>query len=49
MEGATQLNELAFASEGLFVTLERTADGKVKATATPEGSPAAFFLRVRVK
>ena len=31
------------------VTLERTADGKAKATVTPEGSPTSFFLRVKVK
>ena len=49
VEGAAELNESAFSSEGLSVTLERTADGKVKAAVTPDGAPAAFFLRVKVK
>lgn len=49
IEGAVELNESKFSSDGLIVTLERTATGKVKATVTPEGSPASFFLRVRVK
>ena len=49
VEGAVELNESKFSSDGLIVTLERTATGKVKATVTPEGSPASFFLRVRVK
>ena len=26
-----------------------TADGKAKATVTPDGMPPVFFLRVRVK
>ena len=49
VEGATELNESAFSSEGLNVTLERTASGKVKAVVTPQGSPAAFFVRVKVR
>ena len=49
VEGATELNESAFSSEGLSVTLERTADGKVKAAVTPDGAAAPFFLRVGVK
>ena len=49
VEGATELNELAFSSEGLTVTLQRTGDGKIKATVAPTGSPPAFFLRVKVK
>jgi len=49
VEGATELNESAFSDEGLSVTLERTADGKAKATVTPDGAPPAFFLRVKVK
>ena len=49
IEGAAELNESAFSPEGLVVSLERTADGKVKATVTPEGSPTSFFLRVKVK
>lgn len=47
--GAVELNESAFSSEGLPVTLERTTDGKAKATVTPSGTPPAFFLRVSVK
>ena len=49
VEGAAELSESAFSSEGLSVTLERTADGKVKATIAPDGASASFFLRVRVK
>ena len=49
IEGAVELNESKFSSDGLIVTLERTATGKVKATVTPQGSPAAFFVRVKVK
>ena len=44
-----ELNESAFSSEGLSFALQRTADGKVKATVTPEGAPPSFFLRVKVK
>ena len=49
VEGATELNESAFSSDGLSFTLQRTADGKTKATVTPVGSPPSFFLRVKVK
>ena len=49
VEGATGLNDAAFSSEGLTVTLQRTADGKAKATVTPAGTPPTFFLRVKVK
>ena len=49
VEGATELSESGFSSEGLTVTLQRTTDGKAKAIVTPEGSPASFFLRVKVK
>lgn len=49
VEGAAELIESAFSSEWLSVTLERTADGKAKAITTPDGAPASFFLRVRVK
>lgn len=49
IEGATELDESAFSPEGLVVSLERTVDGRIKATVTPEGSPTSFFLRVRVK
>ena len=36
-------------SDGLFVTLQRTADGKDKAVVAPEGMPPSFFLRVKMK
>lgn len=49
VEGATELNESSFSSEGLSVTLERTAEGKAKATVLPDGAPPAFFMRVKVK
>jgi len=44
-----ELNESVFSSEELTVTLERTTDGKAKATVAPYGAPPAFFMRVRVK
>jgi len=49
IEGATQLNGSEFSSDGLAVSFSRTADGKAKATVTPDGAPPSFFLRVRVK
>ena len=49
IEGATELNEAAFSPNGLSVTLQRTADGKAKATVVPDGTPPTFFLRVKVK
>ena len=33
--GATELNDSEFPSEGLSFSLQRTGDGKVKATVTP--------------
>lgn len=49
VEGAVELSESAFSSEGLSVTLERTVDGKAKATVIPTGTPSSFFMRVKVK
>ena len=49
VEGAAELNESAFSSEGLLFSLQRTADGKAKAAVVPAGSSPAFFLRVKVK
>ena len=49
VEGATELNESEFSSNGLSFTLQRTADGKAKVTVAPNGAPPAFFLRVKVK
>ena len=49
IEGAAELKESVFSSDGLTVSLDRTADGNAKATVTPEGSPTSFFLRVKVK
>ena len=49
VEGATELDESEFSSDGFSFYLQRTAAGKVKVTVTPEGSPASFFLRVRVE
>ncbi len=49
IEGAAELKGSAFSSEGLTVSFGRTANGKAKATVTPDGSPDSFFLRVRVK
>ena len=43
IEGAAKLDESAFSSEGLTVSLGRTADGKVKATVAPEGAPGSCF------
>ncbi|MBR4654691.1 MAG: hypothetical protein IKO72_15150 [Kiritimatiellae bacterium] len=49
VEGAAELNESVFSSDNVMVTLERTIDGKAKATVTPNGTPPMFFLRVKVK
>ncbi len=49
IEGAAELNESEFSSDGLAVSFSRTADGKAKATVTPDGAPPSFFLRVKVK
>jgi len=49
VEGATELSESAFSSEGLAFILQRTGDGKIKATVTPAGSPSSFFMRVKEK
>ena len=51
VEGATELSESALPVEELSFSLQRTADGKVKATVMPEpeGMPLSFFLRVKVK
>lgn len=49
VEGATELDESEFSSDGFSFSLQRTAEGKVKATVTPEGSPTSFFLRVKMK
>lgn len=49
VEGAAELNEPAFSSEGLSAALSRTNDGKAKAIVTPDGTPPSFFIRVKVK
>ena len=49
IEGAAELKESAFSSEGLTVSLDRTDDGNAKATVAPYGAPSSFFLRVRIK
>ena len=49
VEGATELNDSAFSSDGLSFTFQRTVDGKTKATVSPVGSPPKFFLRVKIK
>ena len=49
VEGAAELDESAFSSDGLTISISRTTDGKVKATVTPDGAPASFFLRVKVR
>ena len=46
--GSTMLDG-EFSSDGMGVSLQRTADGKVKAIVTPDGAPNSFFLRVKVK
>ena len=47
--GSASLDGSPFSSDGLTVSLQRTADGKAKATVTPDGMPPSFFLRVKVK
>lgn len=49
VEGAAELSESAFSSEGLSFPLQRADDGKVKVPVTPVGLPPAFFMRVKVK
>ena len=49
IEGAAELKESAFSSDGQTVSISRTTDGKAKATVVPDGKTAAFFLRVRMK
>ena len=49
VEGTAELDCSAFSFEGLSVMFDRTADGKAKATVTPDGAQPTFFLRVRVK
>ena len=49
MEGATELNESAFSSDGLSFTFQRIDDGKAKAIVAPTGSPPSFFIRVKGK
>ena len=49
VEGAPELRESAFSSDGLTVSILRTSDGKARATVMPDGAPPSFFLRVRVK
>ena len=47
MEGATELNESAFSSEWLSVTLERTADGKTKATNIRKHYYGGYYMILR--
>ena len=47
--GSVALDGSPFTSDGLTASLERTADGKAKATVTPDETPPTFFLRIRVK
>ncbi len=49
VEGAAELDEAAFSSDGLSVSLVRTDEGKAKATVTTVGAPATYFLRVKVR
>ena len=55
VEGATELEESAFSSDNVAVSLEHTTDGKANATVTrrvKDNAPwsgNSFFLRVKVK
>lgn len=49
VEGAMEFDESAFSTERISFSLQRTTDGKAKATVTPVGSPSLFFMRVKVK
>ena len=57
VEGASELDESAFSSDNVSVTIERTADGKARFIVTRrlagDGSPHlsydSFFMRVKVK
>ena len=49
VEGTTTLGEGEFSADGVSISLEPTADGRVKATVTPADSPDSFFMRVKMK
>ena len=49
VEGMTEQNGAAISSEGLMANLQRTTECKAKENVTPDVSPSAFFLRVKVK
>ena len=49
VEGAAELDEAEFSEDGLSLSLQRTSDGKAKATVAIEGAPPRYFLRVKMK
>ncbi len=49
VEGAMELDESEFSPAWLSFNFQRTVDGKARATATSQGAPSSFFLRVRMK
>ena len=49
LEGSTELGQNTFSQENLAVSLVPTADGRIKASVSPKGSPSSFFIHVKVK
>ena len=50
VEGATTLDESAFSSDNVGLSLEPTGDGRVRATVIPpEGAGNAYFMRMKIK
>lgn len=50
VEGAATLDESAFSSDNVGLSLEPTGDGRVRATVIPpEGAGNAYFMRMKIK
>lgn len=49
IEGSETLDDSSFSTDGLQVSLDRTADGRVKATVTPPSGKTTYFIRVKIK
>ena len=45
----TKCGQTTLYFERRLVSASCTADGKAKATVTPDGAPPSFFLRVKVR
>ena len=49
IEGSETLDDSSFSTDGLQFSLDRTADGRVKATVTPPSGKTTYFIRVKIK